>query len=336
MNRSFKARRLLFTVIAMTVVCQTGHAGNRCVQDFVARLSSTAEGEAKLRPISVRPLDIEMIKSLKKTKASFYYFKDDNHRIYILDHPFKGADAGVSIFQLDTQTQHDIRIVEYGQVRSGGQFNELKFDHEMKFEPETRAKDEGMPIDCLSLLQKQSKAGNVVWNFLKANTLYQVGVELVFNPLATPEDKKRMAADIFGGMVTGALGTWAGTKIVQNVDGFRQYAGPSILMAVGSTALQNGINHVSGADSVDHPDTLSAFNWAHRIVMFYPSYQINRWFADTLPGLLYERCRKGDPIEFWMRPDSLRMAERVGQAVIYYGPREVLIKYESKKDGEKK
>lgn len=290
--------------------------------------------------LEFRPLDIDTINRYKQGEgARIFYIKDSKDQIFVVDKPLRPSDGGVLIVQAHGDVTGDVRITEFGLVESDESKN-LKFKTQMKFDSETpsdvveatekNALTKTQYLDCLSLLQKQTKTGTIVWDHIKANTGVQIGVELLFNPLSTPEDKKRMATDVIGGIAMGSLKTWSGTKIVQGGNDFISYSAVTLPLGLSTTVMQNGLNKVAGATKANQGDDLSFYNYTFLVAMWGPNYMLTKWFSNGLPGRLYERCRKGEPLKIWMRPDMLRWVERVGQTTLYFAPRELFLKTNDK------
>lgn len=347
--------------ILVLIIPHEGANAEDCANAILSLISRrpVVDGNvAQLQPMKLKPLDIDTLKLHRKNGTPIYYIETADKQIYIIEKPLNLSDnpaLPTTIIVETTGAESNYKITEFGKVR----YNKSKkweFQKKAAFEPEDqenlpenetndttnpREKDsvtsktgtKARYLDCLSLLQERSKAENLVLDYIKTNLPVQIAVELIFNPLATPQDKKRMLSDIVGGVITGSLSTWIGSNLVLKGTGFLPFTAVFLPIGLSATLTQNSINNVMGVEQTHHDgnqstqDYLSTYNYIHRISMFYPNFKITNWFTEELPNNLYERCRRGENIKIWMRPGSLRLIERIGQAVIYFAPRELLLKH---------
>lgn len=183
-------------------------------------------------------------------------------------------------------------------------------------------------IKCLDIVSSQSNGKNFVLDRVIADnmvlTTAVLGSELAgANRLSTPEGRAVIAGDLIGTTITSAIGARVGKEFVLRDFSFVTSMGVRTGMGLGMIEVQEQVHkQVLAKESQQLAEDLAAFNQAHFIARLPVNHYFDKFLVQSLPNLIFNSCQRNPALSVMVSPRAIRLYERYGSAVLYYGLRD--------------
>ncbi len=186
-------------------------------------------------------------------------------------------------------------------------------------------------LNCLEIASAQSKGKNFVLDRLLTDNLITttaiVGSEVYgAGRLNTEHGRQVVIADLLGGNINNLIGSQISKHLVLKNTNLLTSMITRTGMGLSMIELQKQV-HKSAVqeESSKTAEEIANFNRAHFFARLPINHAVDNFMIHNLPGLVFDRCQKNPALSVLISPRSVRLYERVGSTVIYYGLRQAIV-----------
>ncbi len=299
------------------------------------------------------PIDNKSIESIKNGKTMTYYFADDG-KLYLSGGSELGSSTSDTVFMMDKAGGNQNFVKEVGKIS----YNSSKKTFDLKPQvsadlsaAETselvnalkgsaggipvRTMGEGMShsklVNCLDVLSSQYKANNFVLNKLIGDNAVAVSALAITevagaNRLGTQNGREVITSDLIGTNLNSVVGGIVGRRIVLNNANLPTSIAIRSSVGLGMIELQKNVYLATLTDNAkERAENIAEFDRAHFGARLFVNHYFDQFLVQKLPTLLFNACRKNSKAQLLISPRAVRIYERFGSAVIYYGLRGKII-----------
>lgn len=183
-------------------------------------------------------------------------------------------------------------------------------------------------IKCLDIVSSQSNGKNFVLDRVIAEnmvlTTAVLGSELAgANRLSTPEGRAVILGDMIGSTISTAAGARVGKELSLRDVSFVTSMGVRTGMGLGMIEVQEQVHkQVLGKENQQLAEDLASFNQAHFLARLPVNHYFDKFLVQKLPNLIFNSCQRNPALSVMVSPRAIRLYERYGSAVLYYGLRD--------------
>ncbi len=189
-------------------------------------------------------------------------------------------------------------------------------------------------LSCAEVLASQMGGKRfILHNLLTSNVINLLAIgmrELATGGETIKTEKGRTI--LITGLLTGNVANLVGaslakTLIVGNVSNSASYGARIALGATLTEAQGQVFRGVMGDSASDkkEAEALVNFDRAYFYGKIVVNQHVDKFFIEQLPGMLYDSCKKNGGLKFYMGPGFIRLYERFGSAIFYFGARQAVV-----------
>lgn len=182
-------------------------------------------------------------------------------------------------------------------------------------------------MKCLDIMSAQQNGKNFVLDRVFAENLVLttavVGGEIAgAGRLETHEGRMVVAGDIIGTTISTALGARIGKELALRETSFTTSIGVRAGFGLGMIEMQKQVHkQVLPSSEEQLAEDLATFNQAHFFARLPVNHYFDKFLVSQLPGMVFNACQRNPALAVMVSPRAIRLYERYGSAVLYYGLR---------------
>ncbi len=265
-------------------------------------------------------------------KNSIWYSKEKNagnsELALVKEMGVLSYDSTRKLFSLKPQYSIDVSSIEKkeiaDQVKQIFNVNKVNLLDDARF---TGSK----ALDCLELMSAQSHGKNFILDrFISDNAVLATAVisseYLGANRLNNKDGIDVVKADFIGTNINAALNASLGRHLVINNAGAITSLAARSATAMGMIELQRNVyNQVLENNAEERASNIANFDRAHFVGRLFINHSFDKFLVNKLPEIVYNACKKNSKTKIFISPRSVRIYERFGSAMLYYGLRKMVV-----------
>jgi len=325
-------------------------------------LSNSVVKEAIPRPKSVHlveaelvPADKELIKAVKEGKEKQYFFTQDG-KVYFADNAKLPTTSDNLIFVKIPGETGSAMVKEAGTFSYNPKTKNFTLNSKVSLDlAETESKElasqiknigsiEGLPvrtlgegishsklINCLDVLSGQFKGKNFVADKMIGDNLVTTSAIIASemggaNRLGTQKGQEVIVSDLIGTNINSAVGSVIGKHIVLSNASLLSSITTRSAVGLGMIEVQKNVyKNVMTEEADKTADKIAQFDRAHFAGRLLVNHYFDKFIVHQLPSIVFNMCKKNSSAQIFISPRAVRLYERYGSAVLYYGLRKSII-----------
>jgi len=186
-------------------------------------------------------------------------------------------------------------------------------------------------LDCANILAKQVSVKSTFWDRLIGDNLVVASAFAVTEMagakrLQSTDGQQVIAADMLGTNIYSATSALVGSYLVNTQKSLPISLITRAGMGLGMIEVQRGIYQVTlDKNPEDRANAIAAFDQAYLFARLPVAHYTDKFIMKQLPELLFDSCKKGGKLSVIITPRSVRIMERYGMAILYFGLRSAII-----------
>lgn len=186
-------------------------------------------------------------------------------------------------------------------------------------------------IECLDVLSAQNKGKNFVLDRVIADnavtTTAILNSELMgAGRLSEQKGQEVVIADLIGTNINSIIGASIGKHLVTKDMSLATSLGTRAGVGLSMIELQKQVyQQVLTDDAKERSETIANFDRAHFGARLFVNHYFDKFVVNTLPKIIFESCQKNSKMQIFVGPRAIRLYERTGSAMLYYGARDAII-----------
>lgn len=188
-------------------------------------------------------------------------------------------------------------------------------------------------LDCAAVMARQQAGPRVIFDRVLADNLVTgavltTGELLGKSRLQTEHGRDVVAADFVGGNINGVISGAIFYMAYQRPIGARSLMALRLGVGELGNLTQWGVHNlmVESTDQRQNPSgKLALFNHMHFLARIPLNHYIDQGVMRKLPLYLYESCLRDPKARIFVSPRMVRIYERFGSTLIYYGLRDTFV-----------
>lgn len=292
-----------------------------------------------------------------KLGGKLKYIVNQNGELWILDKSVQEDFSQGSLLMVQNKnlpTTNPFLATEYGELEYSKNTKSItmspKFDiglsaeeHDAlvsavkaseKTEPVSR-KSSGVPktkvMQCTDVLNQQSNGSNFVRSKLFADNMVATTAIITSEAMGagrmkTEKGRDVVLADLIGTNYSSLIGGYVGKTLV--LKGVGRLGDTAARAATAGTliTIQNGVyREVLQDDASKRANAISTFDAAHFAIRLPINRMVDNFILNKVPTLFFNACLVDSKAKLFISPTAIRLYERYGSTVIYYGLRKAIV-----------
>lgn len=186
-------------------------------------------------------------------------------------------------------------------------------------------------VHCMDVLNDQSGGKRFILGRLIADNAIATSTIITSELLGagrlqTEHGREVIISDLIGTNMSSLVSGYVGKVLILGNVGMATNVGVRVASGMGLIAIQNGIYRELIRDNAsEHANSISQFDTAYFLARIPINQMVDRAILEKVPALFFEACTKDSKARLLISPTAVRLYERYGSALIYYGLRKSII-----------
>lgn len=320
-----------------------------------SRTAQAAPDTAEVIQRKLRPIDRNFFDEIGQSRREFHYVVDHQNQIFLVEGDRLGSDKLWLIRDPDTQ-ESPLHIVKESGTVSKSESGEILFRPQYSIDAtkmdaeealkkledshapgsriaraSTLANEQAQVLNCMDILAKRTAMSSGIFDRMIADNMVVTSAFLVTElagakRMESVDGQQVILSDLIGTNINSVVSATLGSYLVSSNRSL-----PVSLLARTGTALgmievQRGVyKMVLDKDAEERADKIALFDQLYFMARLPVSHYTDKFIMKRLPEMLYDSCRKGSKLSVFITPRSVRIMERYGMTIFYYGARSAII-----------
>jgi hypothetical protein len=187
-------------------------------------------------------------------------------------------------------------------------------------------------FDCLDILSAQTKGKSFIRDRMIADnvvTLSALGTSEVLGAgrLDTAEGREIIRADIVGTNISSLFNGTIGQKLVLKDANLVTSTVTRATLGYGYIKANEQLygKVLLNTNAEERAEEIANFDTGHFAARLVVNHKIDKFLIQDLPLKIFNACQNGSTARFFVSPRAVRIYERYGSALIYYGARKAIV-----------